>query len=76
MGMMPNFIARLLNRPAMRAMRHSLLRSEQDAVSYIAQLHRTGPGLYTAQRGETDRIAWSPRRFRPGRVARARHEIA
>ena len=65
MGMMANFIARLTNGPALRMLRHSLIRSEQDAVAYISQLHQTGPGLYTARRDESDRTWWSARRFPP-----------
>ena len=69
MGMTPNFLARLINRPAMKALRLSLTRSEQEAVAYIAQLHQTGPGLYTAPRSETDRPSRSLRSFLPARWA-------
>ncbi len=69
MGMIPTFIARFINSPSIRAMRHSLLRSEQEAVAYIAQLHQTGPGLYTAPARRGRPFSWSLRRFLPDRRA-------
>ena len=56
-------IARFFKIPAVKALRKSLQASEQDAVAYIAQLHQTGPGLYTAPRRRIDRVASGPRRM-------------
>ena len=63
--MIPTLIARFMNSPTIRAMRHSLLRSEQEAVAYIAQLHQTGPGLYTAPARRHRPSSSSLRRFLP-----------
>ena len=51
------FLARFTNGPVMSALRQALKDSEQDAVGYIAQLHHTGPGLYTAGRDDASRTS-------------------
>ena len=62
------FLARFVNGPVMSALRQSLKDSEQDAVAYIAQLHQTGPGLYTAGRDDAGRESRREVRVLPDRA--------
>ena len=67
-GLTLTFLARFTNGPVMRALRQSLKDSEQDAVAYIAQLHQTGPGLYTVGRDDASRTSQRGVRVLPDRA--------